>query len=222
MKPHIICYMMTSVDGRIDCAMTSHLKGVDEYYKVLADLNIPTTISGRVTAELEMSLPGKFKPENLALFGHEGFSKKIAAPGYEVILDTKGTLLWDKENNTNKPHLIITSEKVTQDYLAYLDEQNISWIVCGKEHIDLVKAMEILGKEFGVQRIGVVGGPAINTSFLEAKLLDEVVLLIGPGIDGRAQMPSVFEGRTSDIPLPLKLKEIKALSEGTVYISYSL
>ena len=24
-KPYIVCHMMTSVDGRIDCAMTEHL-----------------------------------------------------------------------------------------------------------------------------------------------------------------------------------------------------
>ena len=48
--------MMTSLDGRIDCAMTSQLKGVDDYYKTLGMLNAPTTVSGRVTAELEMAL----------------------------------------------------------------------------------------------------------------------------------------------------------------------
>ena len=31
-KPYIICHMMTSVDGRIDCAMTEQLPGVQEYY----------------------------------------------------------------------------------------------------------------------------------------------------------------------------------------------
>lgn len=55
-KPYIVCHMMTSVDGRIDCAMTEHLPGVQEYYDAL---DAPTRISGRVTAELEMALPGK-------------------------------------------------------------------------------------------------------------------------------------------------------------------
>ena len=27
-KPYIVCHMMTSVDGRIDCAMTENLPGV--------------------------------------------------------------------------------------------------------------------------------------------------------------------------------------------------
>ncbi len=30
-KLHITCYMMTSVDGRIDCEMTGGLRGVKEY-----------------------------------------------------------------------------------------------------------------------------------------------------------------------------------------------
>ena len=32
-KPYIACYMMTSVDGRIDCDMTAQLAGVEEYYR---------------------------------------------------------------------------------------------------------------------------------------------------------------------------------------------
>ena len=60
-KPYIVCHMMTSVDGRIDCAMTEHLPGVQEYYDTLNALDAPTRISGRVTAELEMALPGKFE-----------------------------------------------------------------------------------------------------------------------------------------------------------------
>ncbi len=53
-KPYIICHMMTSVDGRIDCGMTAKLRGVNEYYETLSMLHTPSTVSGRVTAELEM------------------------------------------------------------------------------------------------------------------------------------------------------------------------
>ena len=33
-KPYIVCYMMTSVDGRIDCDMVGKLAGVEDYYQI--------------------------------------------------------------------------------------------------------------------------------------------------------------------------------------------
>lgn len=75
-KPYIICHMMTSVDGRIDCAMTSQLPGVEDYYKTLDALNLPTTVSGRVTAELEMAEPGFSRQKIRKLSDKKVFPKR--------------------------------------------------------------------------------------------------------------------------------------------------
>lgn len=171
-KPYIVCHMMTSVDGRIDCAMTEHLPGVQEYYDTLDALDAPTRISGRVTAELEMALPGKFEAKTAEALGKEAFSKAADAEGYEIVVDTRGTLLWGESAEDERPLLILTSEQVSKEYLAYLNGKHISWIACGKEHVDLKRACEILA----------------------AGLLDEVSILIGTGIDGRGGMQSVFDG----------------------------
>lgn len=125
--------MMTSLDGRIDCAMTSQLKGVDDYYKTLDMLNVPTTVSGGVTAELEMALPGTFTSAVKTPYGKTGFSKKADAAGYEIVVDSKGKLLWEDASGMDKPYLIITSEQVSKEHLDYLDGQHISWIAVGKE-----------------------------------------------------------------------------------------
>lgn len=220
-KPYIICHMMTSLDGRIDCAMTSLLPGVEDYYATLDALNVPTTVSGRVTAELEMAEPGVFETHDATPFGKESFSKKADADGYEIVVDTHGKLLWPNADGMEKPYLIITSENTAKEYLRYLDEQNISWIACGNEKVDLVRAMEILAQEFDVQRVGIVGGAAINTAFLDAGLLDEISILIGAGIDGRAEMPSVFDGRTMSFPLThLTLTDVKKFDSGAVWLRY--
>ena len=81
-KPYIICHMMTSVDGRIDCAMTSQLPGVEDYYKTLDELNVPTTVSGRVTAELEMAEPGFFEAKNSETY----FLKKLMPKAMKLSL----------------------------------------------------------------------------------------------------------------------------------------
>ena len=221
-KPYIICHMMTSVDGRIDCEMVGKLKGVEEYYETLKELNIPTTVSGRVTAELELALPGKFENKNTEPYGKAGFSKKTDAKGYEVVVDTKGTLLWKNAKGMEKPYLIVTSENVSKEYLAYLDEQNISWIACGAKHIDIKEMSRILAEEFCVKRMGIVGGPMINTAFLDSGLLDEVSILIGLGIDGRGEMPPVFNGLPKDRePIKLKLETSKVYKTGAVWLRYS-
>lgn len=222
-KPYIICHMMTSLDGRIDCAMTSQIKGVDDYYNTLDMLNVPTTVSGRVTAELEMALPGTFTSAVKTPYGKTGYSKKSDAAGYEIVVDSKGKLLWEDASGIDKPYLIITSEQVSKEYLDYLDGQHISWIAVGNDKPDLAAASGILADKFGVSRMAVVGGPIINTAFLEAGLLDEISILMGAGIDGRGGMPAVFDGLDmSHTVTPLTLETVEKFPSGAVWLRYSV
>ena len=171
---------------RINCAMTEHLPGVQDYYNTLDALGAPTRVSGRVTAQLEMAQPGEFASGGEPV-GHEVFSVARRADGYEAVVDTHGTLLWNGDEGGQRPLLIITSEQVGRDYLDYLSERGISYIACGHDRIDLARACELLANEFGVERMAVGGGGHINAGFLAAGLLDEVSLLIGSGIDGAAE-----------------------------------
>lgn len=216
-KPYIIVHMMTSVDGRIDCGTTAQLAGEPEYYSTLDSLNVPTRISGRVTAETELTRGEKFNPQNK----ETDFAKNAIADSYNIIVDTKGTLQWGKENGNNFSHLIITSEQVTKDYLDYLNRQNISWIATGKDQIDLAKAMEILADEFNIDRLAIVGGGKINGGFLETGLVDEISILIGAGADGRTGQPSLFDGRSeSSRPIALQLKDVESYEDGAVWLRY--
>ena len=222
-RPYIICHMMTAVDGRIDCAMTEQLPGVQEYYSTLDSFDAPTRVSGRVTAELEMALPGKFSSEASTPLVKEAFHKSVAAEGYEVVVDTQGTLLWEDQTDEQRPVLVLTSENVNQEYLDYLTGKHISWIACGKEHIDLKRGCEILADEFGVKRMAVVGGGHINAGFLAEGLLDEISILIGAGVDGRGGMSAVFDGLPMDRPVTqLKLEQVKSFESGAVWIRYKV
>lgn len=222
-KPYIICHMMAAIDGRIDCGMTEKMQGVKEYYSTLDDLKCTAFVSGKVTAELEMSLPGKFTAQNSEALGKEAFSKKRNAASYSVVVDTQGTLLWNEDKSADEALVIVMSEKVTKEYLAYLDSKNISWIACGKEHIDLTRASAILNDEFGVERMAIVGGGHINAGFLDAGLLDEVSLLLAPGIDGRGGMAAMFDGLPMDRePFQLKLESVKPFDDGAIWIRYTV
>ena len=117
----------------------------------------------------------------------------------------------------------MTSENVSQEYLDYLTGKHISWIACGKEHIDLKRGCEILADEFGVKRMAVVGGGHINAGFLAEGLLNEISILIGAGIDGRGGMSAVFDGLPMDRPVTqLKLEQVKSFESGAVWIRYKV
>ena len=223
MKPYIICHMMASVDGRIDCAMTSKIKGVTEYYKTLDALDAPTNVSGRITATLEMAEPGFFEPKDNTPIGKACFHKARRAKGYTVIVDNNGRLKFMDFKLGNQPLLLITSENASKEYLEYLENLGISWIACGKEHTDLKQAVEIMNTEFGVERMVIVGGPHINGAFLSAGLLNEVSVLYGPAIDGREGMSGVFDGLPQDSePIQLHLDSVEQFADGAVWIRYKL
>ncbi len=222
-KPYIVCYMMTSADGRIDCPMTEKLPGVEEYYPLLDKLKFDAVLSGKTTAKLELAEAGEFVADDSPKALKEIVAKNAPGyNGYEIIVDTKGILLWKHNSEYAKSHIIILSEQVSKSYLDYLNSKDISYIVTGKDKIDLERSCAILKETFGIERLGIVGGPAINTAFLDAKLLDEIILLLGSGIDGRASYPTVFSRTTSDVcnVTTLKLVDVQAYDSGAVMIRW--
>ncbi len=109
-----------------------------------------------------MAEKGEFEPKDNAPFGKKTvFKKTDSKNGYTIIVDTNGTLIWKHDSEYDKPHILITSEQVSPEYLKYLDEKNISYIVTGDTKIDLADACKILRESFGIERLGIVGGPAI-------------------------------------------------------------
>lgn len=221
-KPYIICHMMASVDGRIDCDMTDKISG-NEYYAALDLLECPSQLSGKVTARMHYARSGHFDAHEQCV-GRTIFYKAREAEGYAIVTDSSGTLLYDGNSLDGKPLLVITSEQVAADYLQLLEDKGISYIATGTGRTDLVKAMDILAREFGVKRLAVCGGGHINGAFLEAGLLDEVSLQIAAGVDGRQGMPAVFDGITDNNhpPVPLRLQSVQRM-EGTdtVWMRYT-
>ncbi len=223
MRPYIITHMMESVDGRIDCDMTEQIDPTDSYYDALNRLGCPSQLMGRVTMQMHYADAEPFTATNQTPIGEQTVHKAQDADGYLVALDTYGKLRWSAPAYDGKPLLVITSESCPRIYHDTLTTQHISWIAVGDRRINLAKAMEILYNEFDMQRLAVVGGGHINGAFLEAGLLDEVSVMIGPGIDGRRGMTAIFDGIT-DVHRPatlLRLNSFEKVGEGTLWLRYT-
>lgn len=214
---------MESLDGRIDCAMTEKLAGSEEYYSAIKELDIPTVIFGRVTAQMEVTSEPPFSGDAGEPLGKETVHKATDAAGYTVVADTRGTLGWSDGTADGRPLLILLSERAGQNYLKYLESKGISYIATGRERIDLARAAEILYSGFGVQRLGVEGGGTVNAGFLAAGLLDEISIILAPGIDARCGMRASFDGLPpGSEPVRLKLLSAKSFDDGALWLRYSL
>ncbi|MGN1149625.1 MAG: dihydrofolate reductase family protein [Sutterella sp.] len=87
------------------------------------------------------------------------------------------------------------------------------------------EALDSLEALFDVHTLLLEGGGILNGSFLEADLIDEVSLLVYPGIDGVYGSPAIFGRQCGDEPSPsrhvrLKLIEAEPLPGGVVWLHY--
>ena len=240
MRPYTVCHMMASLDGRIDCDMTEQIDDTNHYYEALEQLCCPSTLEGKTTLAMHYAQEGRFEGNVPYKPAGKQVYKAVEADGYAIGVDTNGTLLWgnDTTEQFGKPLLMILSEGTSQEYLDYLKSKRISYITIGdwatdesheliggtveKPAIDLKEAMKILRRDFGVERLAVVGGGHINGSMLDLGLIDEVSMMYGYGIDGRAGMAAAFDGRPKNRkPVRLTFKSVEE-KDGIVWMRYQV
>jgi riboflavin biosynthesis pyrimidine reductase len=213
--------MLTSVDGKIDATSLKGVIGAGEYEATGAQLNGDAWICGRTTmqhfADAEPFAALANKPA-----GPQAVYVARRAESYAIAVDTVGKLRWSS-GDIDGDHLIcVVSERVPEDYLAMLRGVGISYIVSGESAVDLVRAVNLLGEHFGIRTLLLEGGGHINGAFLEAGLVDELSLLIVPGIDGRHDIPAVFDGvsPSKNVAVPLRLKSVERRANDTLWIRY--
>jgi riboflavin biosynthesis pyrimidine reductase len=225
MKPYVICHMMSSLDGHAltDGWERPFRNAAGELYEELAKtFNFDAWICGRVT--MQEIAHGDDYPRGLAkspLPRTHHFADRNAE-SYAISIDPHGKVAW-KSNQALGSHVVeVVSEAVDDDYLAYLQSINVSYIFGGKTEIDLAKVVEVLANELGRKRLIVEGGPHVSGSFLNAGLVDEVSVLLLPLIDGRGEHPASFEvsAEAWKQPAYLKLTSAEVQEGGGVWLRY--
>lgn len=230
--PKITCLMECSLDGRIDEQRWSPLfdqegeGNPDVYYETRNLIDPQVALLGRNTIERNFvskkfespsfTKPASFKPF-LGVRKHE----KLTA-----VFDAHGTLAFDSNSIWGSTLIVILGEDyASEEYLDYLRQREISYTFAGSDGHDLKKAINSLYDDFGLKNILLAGGGILNGSFLKAGLIDELYLVLYPGIDGKTGGSAVFEyiGTDTDKPCEgqtLELLECKVVRAGVVLLHY--
>jgi 2,5-diamino-6-(ribosylamino)-4(3H)-pyrimidinone 5'-phosphate reductase len=206
-RPRVICHMAASTDGRIvvdgwpDASAAAVRR---EYEAIHATYEAEGWICGRVT--MEPFAGGVRTDDEVAREHSREHSREHTAnarrddwiaPGghdsFAFAIDASGRLAWTS-NDIGGDHVVaILAERVSDEYLAFLRERGVSYLLCGRRDVDLALALERIGARFGVRTLMLEGGGQINGGFLRAGLVDEVSLLVAPVVDGRIGTPALFD-----------------------------
>ncbi len=222
MRPYIICHMLSSVDGRIEGRILDGVIPAGEYEATGARLKGDAWVCGRTTMQLHFAEKRLFASRTSRQAGPQPVHVARRANSYAVCVDTMGKLRWPS-GDIDGDHLVcVVSERAREDYLTMLCEKGISYIVTGRNSVDLTRAAVLLAKHFGIKRLLLEGGGNINGAFLQEGLIDELSLLVVPGIDGRRDIPTVFDGMNPKLKRAARLRliSVSRRKKGTLWIRY--
>jgi riboflavin biosynthesis pyrimidine reductase len=222
MRPKIICHMISSIDGRLLVdRWTPPAAGIDSdivhrhYDEVAARFDADGWIVGRKSMEGYAKGTAR-RPSTIP---HDLRAPRIAdrkGRDLAVAIDPHGRLHYGRDDAGGDHIVAILGEQVTDDYLAELREDGVSYLFAGRDGYDLQRAMDALGEAFGISTLLLEGGGTINGAFLKAGLIDEISVLMYPGIDGLAGVPSIFEYSGADGEMPAAGRSLRHLATETL------
>jgi len=189
--------MLASIDGRIvvgDWPLSADARR--QYELVHATYEPDGWICGRVTMEpfaKHVRSADEVRRERAAGEPREDFVAPGDHDSFAFAIDSSGRLAWES-NDIDGDHVVaILSERVSDEYLAFLRERGVSYLLAGAREVDLAAALAKIAARFPVRTLMLEGGGRINGGMLRAGLIDEVSLLVAPIVDGRMGTAALFD-----------------------------
>lgn len=232
-RPYILCNMLTALDGKITGPYMFDeyaRKTMDAYDRIHESFGAKAWVCGRKTMEENFTLGQK--PDLQKMDGkipRTDFIAKKDVPVYCLSVDPKGKLGWpantiEPYNGRAEAHVVeILTEQVTDEFLAFLQRMEISYLFAGKEELDIELLLEKIKNVLGADLLLLEGGGSLNGSFMEKGLIDELSLVLTPIADGAVNTPTLFETKADSIEYPamkFELKSVEKLDGDGLWIRY--
>ncbi|MGI3166263.1 dihydrofolate reductase family protein [Pseudooceanicola sp. 200-1SW] len=220
--PHIICHMITSLDGRLATERwpVSEETLLEIYDQAAAEIAADGWIVGRATmAEfMQTGAPGisetpRPRPDQPG---------RAAGRRLGICFDRLGRLRPEGEDLEGDHLVLVLSEQVSDAHVAYLTGMGISVFFSGPEGDALGPALARIGAAFGVHRLLLEGGGQLNGAFLAAGLIDETSTLIYPVVDGQGGVPAIYDHGGATTAGALELISTQTRDHGVVWLRHRL
>lgn len=226
----VICHMAITIDGKILTrnwakeSWADKFSGLFEKYHQTFDSE--AWILGRVSMEKDFSngaKPQLVQPTHP--IDRKAFIGNPDATSFAIAVDKSGKLGWNA-NNIDGDHIIeLLSEDVSDAYLNYLQQKEISYVFAGTSTLDFKIALDQLQTHFPIRTLMLEGGGHLNGSFLNAGLIDELSVLLLPIADGTPKTTTLFEVSEELFKAPasqLTLQKVEQLDDSVLWLRYEV
>lgn len=235
-RPYIFCHMMTSLDGKIMGSYMDTPEGEaagDVFYNISFGkapyYKHQGWLSGRVTTDDNFTFYRRPVLDEDAPKVPEGDFVAQKTDMYYVSVDPSGKLGWKSSALTyvdTTAHIIeVLTEKAGNAYKAFLRKLGISYIIAGEDSLDYELALKKLKELFGIKTLMLGGGAALNWSFIQAGMCDEISVVIAAAADGSPATQTLFmarEGLSNVSPACFALQSAEVRDGGSVWLRYLL
>ncbi|MFA8301098.1 MAG: dihydrofolate reductase family protein [Hyphomicrobiales bacterium] len=229
MNPKIFVYNIISLDGRIEW-VKNDFTAMTEYYKIAFRWDIDAVLMGSNSiyelgnhediskvnsfeTPIKMPIPDEIKP----LIKHK--TPTLIVP------DSTGKISnWSlmQQQPWYSDIIVLCSESTPKEYLEYLNNKGIKYIIAGNKKIDFNKALPILNEKYGISKIRTDCGGKLTGHLLSLSLVNELKILISPLLTGGNSTPNLTENYNVTNSIELSLKETECIEDKYVLLTYKV
>lgn len=241
-RPYIVFHVTASVDGRISFGPNFDMfQDIEESKKYISHESV-------IYAEAEKWLRALHNPQADMLGSnsivrendklkelprYEGKTEELLQDylpedvvdrpdrkGWLIVVDGRGRLRSGYKGNEGWHMLHLVSNAVASEYLAFLQNKRIPYIITGKEKVDLKKAMEKLRRKLNVKTVFSTAAGKLGGAMLQAGLIDEISIVTHPNIIGGFNTPCLFDSPAGEPPVKLELITAQVEPKGFLWVRY--
>ncbi len=255
-RPNVYVYVTTSLDGRLSLEPNATLYNPDninlDRYPRFHDI-FGENLFGAIVDELkEIYKPDTFmEGSNMIMFeGQEvkrlpkynedsedlyqdylptEITKNPKRKFWSAIIDGKGRLrsgYKGNEDNEQSHMLHLVSSNVAPEYLSFLQNNKIPYLISGKKRVDLKKILSKMYYKLNIQNIMISSAGKLSGALLRDDLIDEINILFNPFIIGGFKTPVLFASTELNppkvLPTELTLISSKVNDNGSIWLRYKV